>query len=206
VKRAAYEREVIAEAAAIVEQASQEDLDQLQRDLDAGRVMTQRQRLEADLDAARGQLQSPLVKVFAITALQLRAAARAVATAPFTLPAAALAAWQEMFARQRYESFLMAEGERVWFWRNRTENERWFWEVFFFDRLFIPVAFMLSYLYLVPNNMIWAVAVPLLVLFWQDGRLPTPLNLYWWLIMVFGLYGKCWHQVTAFASMLLQWW
>ena len=35
----------------------------------------------------------------------------------------------------RYENFLMSEGERIWYWRNRTENERWFWEVFFWDRL-----------------------------------------------------------------------
>lgn len=31
--------------------------------------------------------------------------------------------------------FLMAEGERIWFWRNRTENERWFWDIFAWDRL-----------------------------------------------------------------------
>lgn len=29
----------------------------------------------------------------------------------------------------------MAEGERVWYWRNRQENERWFWETMFFDRI-----------------------------------------------------------------------
>jgi hypothetical protein len=29
----------------------------------------------------------------------------------------------------------MSEGERIWFWRNRTENERWFWEVFAWERL-----------------------------------------------------------------------
>jgi hypothetical protein len=34
-----------------------------------------------------------------------------------------------------YEMFLMGEGERVWFWRNRMENERWFWEIFAWDRL-----------------------------------------------------------------------
>lgn len=31
--------------------------------------------------------------------------------------------------------FLMAEGERIWYWRNRTENERWFWDIFAWDRL-----------------------------------------------------------------------
>ena len=29
----------------------------------------------------------------------------------------------------------MSEGERIWAWRNRSENERWFWEVFAWDRL-----------------------------------------------------------------------
>ncbi len=38
-------------------------------------------------------------------------------------------------ATPRYENFLMAEGERIWYWRNRTENERWFWEIFVWDRL-----------------------------------------------------------------------
>ncbi len=31
--------------------------------------------------------------------------------------------------------FLMSEGERIWYWRNRMENERWFWEAFAWDRL-----------------------------------------------------------------------
>lgn len=35
----------------------------------------------------------------------------------------------------RYENFLMAEGERIWYWRNRSENERWFWEIAFWDKL-----------------------------------------------------------------------
>jgi hypothetical protein len=178
----------------------------MNRGVREGTVTTPRMRLEADLDAARGHLRSRRVKVFTITPLQLRAAARALVALPLSLPAAALAAWQSMFSKQRYEAFLLAEGERVWYWRNRMENERWFWEVFLMDRLLIPTAFTLSYLFLVPNNLLWAVAVPFLVLYWQDGRLPTPGNLQWWLIMVFGLYGKCWPQVTAAASALLQWW
>jgi hypothetical protein len=191
---------------AVLEQATPEEIEKLVRDVKEGRVITEQQRLEADVARARAHLRSPAVKVAAITALQLRAAAKALAAAPLAVPAAALAAWQGMFAKRRYEAFLMAEGERVWFWRNRTENERWFWEVFFMDRLFIPTAFMLAYLYLVPNNFLWAVAMPLLILYWQDGRLPTPGNLEWWLIMAFGLYGKCWDQVVGFLSMLLQWW
>ncbi len=35
----------------------------------------------------------------------------------------------------RYEWFLMSEGEKLWYWRNRMENERWFWEVFLWDRV-----------------------------------------------------------------------
>ena len=29
----------------------------------------------------------------------------------------------------------MAEGERIWYWRNRSENERWFWEIAFWDKM-----------------------------------------------------------------------
>ncbi len=36
---------------------------------------------------------------------------------------------------RRYENFLMSEGERMWYWRNRMENERWFWVVLVWDRL-----------------------------------------------------------------------
>jgi hypothetical protein len=70
----------------------------------------------------------------ALTAVQLRAAVKAVLLAPFTLPAALAARWQALFAGSSYENFLMSEGEQVWAWRNRTENERWFWEVLAVDR------------------------------------------------------------------------
>eukprot|EP00879_Flechtneria_rotunda_P028118 GHRR01030196.1.p1 GENE.GHRR01030196.1~~GHRR01030196.1.p1 ORF type:complete len:105 (-),score=18.09 GHRR01030196.1:232-546(-) len=53
---------------------------------------------------------------------------------PFTVPAKLSARWQAMFASQSYENFLMSEGERIWAFRNRMENERWFWEVFAVDR------------------------------------------------------------------------
>ena len=35
----------------------------------------------------------------------------------------------------RYENYLMSEGERIWYWRNRMENERWFYEMYIFDRI-----------------------------------------------------------------------
>ena len=201
-KRAAFEAEALAEAAAVAEQLANDPAAAARL---AAEAPTSRERIAADADAARRVLHSPAVKYAAIPALQLRALAAAIVRAPLTIPGAALAAWRRALSKQRYEAFLLAEGERVWYWRNRTENERWFWEVFLFDRLLIPVGFTLAYLYLVPDNLLWAVAVPLLALYWQDGRLPTPANLLWWVIMVFGLYGKCWHQVTAVAAALFRW-
>lgn len=50
--------------------------------------------------------------------------------APFLLITGLMAAWQQLFKSQKYEMYLMSEGERVWYWRNRTENERWFWEMY----------------------------------------------------------------------------
>jgi hypothetical protein len=83
---------------------------------------------------AREQLQQPQNKLLHLTVFQLRSMLRAVLLLPFTLPAAAAARWQALFASQSYEHFLLSEGERVWAFRNRTENERWFWEVFAMDR------------------------------------------------------------------------
>jgi len=40
--------------------------------------------------------------------------------------------------------FLMAEGERIWYWRNRTENERWFWDIFAWDRFIFRESAALS--------------------------------------------------------------
>ncbi|KAI8471004.1 MAG: hypothetical protein J3K34DRAFT_245773 [Monoraphidium minutum] len=200
--REEYLAQVTAEARAVLDVAAPTD-----EDIEAmRRLPTSVERMQSDLDAARAHLQSPLVKAAAITSLQLRAAAAAAAAAPLAVPAALLARWRALFSAQRYEAFLLAEGERVWFWRNRMENERWFWEVFFLDRLVIPAAWILGYLYLVPNNLIWAVVVPFVTLYWQDGKLPSPRNMEWWLIMIFGLYGKCWPQVAGALSMVLQWW
>jgi hypothetical protein len=99
----------------------------------------------------------------------------------------------------------MAEGERIWYWRNRTENERWFWEEFIFDRFLIPLLWTLCYQAIVPNNILWAVVIPFSIITWQNGKMPTPANMEWWLIMIFGLYGKCWGQVLAFLAFLFQW-
>ncbi|GBF91758.1 hypothetical protein Rsub_04062 [Raphidocelis subcapitata] len=201
-----YTAEIAAEAAASAENAPPELREQLLAAAARGELPDEPTRMAADVDAARAYVRSPAVKIAAITSVQLRAAARALVNAPFALPAAAAAAWGELFAAQRYKAFLLAEGERVWFWRNRTENERWFWEVFFLDRLVIPPLFTLCYLYVVPDHLIWAVALPFLAIYWQDRRLPTPANVQWWLIMVFGLYGKCWGQVTAALAWAFQWW
>lgn len=91
-------------------------------------------QLLEDVSRARAELQQPRLKLMALTAVQLRAAVKAVLLAPFTLPAALAARWQALFAGSSYENFLMSEGEQVWAWRNRTENERWFWEVLAVDR------------------------------------------------------------------------
>jgi hypothetical protein len=91
-------------------------------------------QLVGDIVRAREQLQQPQNKLLHLTVFQLRSVLRAVLLLPFTLPAAAAARWQALFASQSYEHFLLSEGERVWAFRNRTENERWFWEVFAMDR------------------------------------------------------------------------
>jgi hypothetical protein len=143
--------------------------------------------------------------VFTLGVAQFRALLAAVVMAPFTLPAALHQRWQALFAGRRYENFLMSEGERVWGWRNRTENERWFWEVFFLDRFLVPLLFHLCYQIVVPDNLLWAVLVPVSFIIWVDGKPPTPANMEFWLIAVLGLYGKCWHQVTAAARFVFQW-
>jgi hypothetical protein len=91
-------------------------------------------QLLGDVTRARAELHQPRLKLMALTAMQLRAVVKAVLLAPFTLPAALAARWQALFASNSYQNFLMSEGEQIWAWRNRTENERWFWEVLAIDR------------------------------------------------------------------------
>ena len=119
----------------------------------------------------------------------------------------------------------MAEGERIWYWRNRTENERWFWEIAFWDKLafrkfespliytpifpfevniiaifhYAALICTVAYEYLVPNHFIWAVIVPATLIFIQSGSLPSPKGLEFWAIAYFGFYLKCWPD---FAAML----
>lgn len=87
-----------------------------------------------DVIRAREQLHQPRMKLIQLTAYQLQTGVRALLLLPFTLPALLAARWQALFASQSYESFLMSEGERIWAFRNRMENERWFWEVLAVDR------------------------------------------------------------------------
>lgn len=91
-------------------------------------------QLLEDVGRARAELQQPRLKLTALTAVQLRSAVKAMLLAPFTVPAALFARWQALFAGQSYQNFLLSEGEAVWGWRNRTENERWFWEVLAINR------------------------------------------------------------------------
>ncbi|KAF8071136.1 hypothetical protein HT031_001218 [Scenedesmus sp. PABB004] len=155
--------------------------------------------------AAAAQLHRPRVKLLALTVFQLRSALRALVLAPLTLPAAAAARWRALFESQAYEHFLLSEGERVWAFRNRTENERWFWEVFAMDRLLVPLAFAVCYQVVVPASLLWSVLVPYCLLAWQGGRLPGPGQMEWWVIMAYGLAWKCGDQVLALLAFFLKW-
>ncbi len=158
-----------------------------------------------DMAALRGELSSRWTKVVALGVVQLRAALRMLVLLPFTLPAKLAVRWRALFAGPRYDNFLLAEGERIWAWRNRMENERWFWEVFFWDRMLAPMLWGVAYQAIVPNNFAWAVLVPLSFIIWQNGKPPGLLSMELWIIAVFGLYGKCWDQVQWAAAALLKW-
>ncbi|MEW5299432.1 MAG: hypothetical protein WDW36_002450 [Sanguina aurantia] len=149
---------------------------------------------------------------------------------PIRMMQAIGSAWQATFKTQRYENFLMAEGERIWFWRNRMENERWFWEIYFFERLLGRTARSgstvlsdagaplgkrslrysllgsLAYMLVVPNNIVWAVVVPLCFYFWQNGQWPSPTTPELWVISYVGLYLKSWPGISSlFTSLFLVW-
>jgi len=106
----------------------------------------------------------------------------------------------------RYENFLLSEGERVWYWRSRTENERWFWEAFAWDRLLAPTLFYVAWELAVPNNLLWAVVAPLSMIFWHSGTFPGPLNPEFWIIGYLGLYCKCGPTLAWAAAALFKWW
>jgi hypothetical protein len=69
----------------------------------------------------------------------------------------------------------------------------------------VPVLWTVCYQAVVPNNLLWAVFVPLCLIAWQSGRVPGPGQLEWWLTMYLGLYLKCWDQVCWLAAALFQW-
>mmetsp|Transcript_16526 Transcript_16526/g.35749 ORF Transcript_16526/g.35749 Transcript_16526/m.35749 type:complete len:326 (+) Transcript_16526:103-1080(+) len=159
----------------------------------------------ADILDARAALRPSVVSGVGMTLYRTQHLLRTLLLLPFTLARNLGEAWSKTFTSQRYENFLMAEGERIWYWRNRTENERWFWEIFFWDRLLFPILVTVAYEALVPNNFFWAVILPFALVVMQTGRLLGPANMEFWLIAYFGFYRKCWPDFLALLSMLFQW-
>ncbi|PNW73624.1 hypothetical protein CHLRE_13g566250v5 [Chlamydomonas reinhardtii] len=153
-----------------------------------------------DIAQARMDLQtSPLTRAV-LAVVRVRELLRALLLLPFSAVGGAVAAWQGLFNSQRYENFLMSEGERIWAWRNRSENERWFWEVFAWDRLIFPILVIVAWEYLVPNHLVWAVLAPLALLTWMSGRLPTPATPEFWMLAYFGFYRKVWPDAAAWLQ------
>jgi hypothetical protein len=60
-------------------------------------------------------------------------------------------------------------------------------------------------MYIVPNNFLWGVMVPLTFIYWQSGSLPALLSLEGLLIAYLGFWQKSWPQVAAFLAAVLQW-
>ena len=58
--------------------------------------------LRNDIDLAVGQLNTTRTKVFTLTPIKLRAAAKAVLLFPFTASAALFSQWRAVFAGQRW--------------------------------------------------------------------------------------------------------
>ncbi|KAG2498477.1 hypothetical protein HYH03_003730 [Edaphochlamys debaryana] len=153
-----------------------------------------------DIARARLDLQtSPLARV-SLAVVRVQSLLRALVLLPFTLVAAAMRGWQELFKSKSYENFLMSEGERIWYWRNRTENERWFWEVFVWDRLLFPILVIVCYEFIVPNHFLWSVVAPVALLCWLSGRLATPDTPEFWLLAYFGFYRKAWPELAAWLG------
>eukprot|EP00798_Chlamydomonas_sp_ICE-L_P023720 gene23720-9271_t len=156
-----------------------------------------------DVDKAREQMRTSAVFNIGLILERSRSWMQAVLMAPIILAKSIQQSWSATFTSERYENFMMAEGERIWFWRNRTENERWFWEIHFWDQMLFPIICTIAYEYLCPNHIIWAVAVPLTFIAHQSGSLPGLMDLEFWLIAYFGLYKKCWGDVMALVSMVM---
>lgn len=146
---------------------------------------------EKDIDRARSSLRAASIYGLAMNLHRARELIKSILLSPLHLLSSISKRWNDMFNSQSYENFLMAEGERIWYWRNRSENERWFWEVILIERFVIPLVCAVAYEYLVPNNFIWAVIVPLSLIYLQSNRLPGITNIEFWLIGYFGFYQKC---------------
>ena len=58
-----------------------------------------------------------------------------------------------------------------------------------------------AYEYIVPNNIVWAVVVPIAFITFQSGEVPGFFNMETWLILYFGLYKKCWADVAMVLSL-----
>ena len=145
---------------------------------------------EEDIEKARQSVRAVSIYGLALNLQRSRDVMRAILLLPLSLATWIGQQWSATFNSQRYENFLMAEGERIWYWRNRTENERWFWEIILIERLLIPIACAVSYEWLVPNNFLWAVAVPVTLIFLQSGRIPGIRNIEFWLIAYLGFWRK----------------
>jgi len=158
-----------------------------------------------DVQAARDSLRTTSVQGLAFTLQRAQRVVQSVLMAPFSLSADALNAWQMVFRSPQYEMFLMGEGERIWFWRNRTENERWFWEMYAWHVIAFPALCTIAYQYIVPANLMWTLVVPAMFFLWTHGRLPSPSDMQFWLILWFGVYLKSRHQVVDIARAVFSW-
>lgn len=161
---------------------------------DINRVMAK------DIDLARESLRVATIYGPGMNMIRARKAIRAVLVLPMTLFVAYRQWWAGLFETQRYENFILREGERLWYWRNRMENERWFWNIIMWERLLYPVVFWACFEYLVPDSLFWSVIMPAVMIVMRTGHFPTPNTLEFWLVAYFGLYAKCWDQaLTLFA-------
>jgi hypothetical protein len=154
---------------------------------------------------ARAYVGSSRVRVLYNGARAAARAAELAVTLPVALPVALWKRWRAIFETPDYSYWVDRETQRLWYWRNRTENERWFWEIYFWDRVLLPTLWTLVYVAAAPPNLLWCAVVPLLMLAWRDGRMQGPGDYEWWLLMVFGVFGKCRGQIADIARAALAW-
>ena len=60
-------------------------------------------------------------------------------------------------------------------------------------------------MYIVPNNFLWGVMVPLTFIYWQTGALPALVSLEGLLIAYLGFWQKSWPQVAGCLAAVMQW-